>query len=216
MKKLLFMLLAFLPLSIWADPVKIGDLYYELDEASCTATVTCHPNEGGYSGDIVIPSTVNYGGTTYSVTNIMGDGGAFGNCINLTSISIPNSMTTIGENAFWNCSSLTSIIIPESVTSIENAAFMDCSSLVSISIPANAYYGDMVFDGCTSLPVVDNLRYADALVVDVVDKTKSTYIIKDGTKIIYNSAFADCTNLTNITLPNSHKHICYNAFGECI
>ena len=68
-----------------------------------------------YNGSVVIPSLVEYGGFTYSVTSI-GDN-AFSSC-DLTSIEIPNSVTSIGDYAFVYCSSLTSIQIPNSVTSI--------------------------------------------------------------------------------------------------
>ena len=54
-------------------------------------------------------------------------------CSNLTSITILNSVTSIGGGAFQNCSSLTSIIIPDSVTSIENNAFSGCSKLTSVT-----------------------------------------------------------------------------------
>ena len=86
-----------------------------------------------YAGDVVIPSSVNYKGTTYSVTSI-GDR-AFGYCTSLTSIEIPNSVTSIGNYAFSDCLSLTSIEIPNSVTSIGYGAFIECTSLTSIEIP---------------------------------------------------------------------------------
>ena len=82
------------------------------------------------SGDLIIPSTISYNGTTYSVISI-GDM-AFYNCSGLTSVTIPNSVTSIGESAFSSCSSLTSVTIPNSVTSIADYAFAWCSSLTSI------------------------------------------------------------------------------------
>ena len=86
-----------------------------------------------YAGDVVIPSSVNYNGTTYSVTSIRGN--AFSHCESLTGIEIPNSVTSIESSAFSGCYSLTSIEIPNSVTSIENFAFCNCESLTSIEIP---------------------------------------------------------------------------------
>ena len=62
--------------------------------------------------------------------------GAFKNCNGLTSVTIPNSVTSIGYSAFRGCSSLTSVTIPNSVTSIGKYAFNNCSSLKSIIIPA--------------------------------------------------------------------------------
>ena len=111
--------------------------------------------------NIVIPSTVSYEGVTYNVIGI--DPNAFRktfinnnwaeiSCSSLTSVTIPNSVTSIGAEAFRNCSSLTSVTIPNSVTSIGNWAFNSCSSLTSVTIPNSvtsiAYY---TFYGCISL-----------------------------------------------------------------
>jgi hypothetical protein len=82
---------------------------------------------GEYSGDVVIPESVDYEGKSYPVTSIGNN--AFINCRGLTSVTIPNSVTSIGSGAFFDCSGLTSVTIPNSVTSIGNSAFYGCSSL---------------------------------------------------------------------------------------
>ena len=75
--------------------------------------------------------------------------------------------------------------------------------------------GKYVFYECTSLPVVDNLRYADTYLVEAKDKSLTTYNIKAGTKWIGYDAFYDCTSLTAITIPNSIIHINDNEFRGC-
>ena len=77
---------------------------------------------------------------------------AFGNCKNLASVIIPNSVMSIGDGAFWGCSNLASVIIPESVTSIGYASFYGCSNLTSITIPESVTsIGYESFRNCSSL-----------------------------------------------------------------
>ena len=109
-----------------------------------------YDNSIKYSGNIVIPESVEYEGVSYPVTSI-GEA-AFNNCSNLESVTIPNSEKAIYNTAFVGCSSLTSITIPNSVTSIGTAAFQDCSSLNSLIIGnCVATIGYDAFRSCTSL-----------------------------------------------------------------
>jgi hypothetical protein len=103
----------------------------------------------------------------------------------LTSITIPNSVTSIGNYAFSGCSSLTSVTVPSSVTSIGDYAFYGCKSLTGITIPESiTSIGSSAFSGCTSLPIEDNIRYVDTYLITVIDDSLSTYSIKEGTKWI--------------------------------
>ena len=88
-----------------------------------------------------------------SVTSI--SDGAFGGCTGLTSMTIPNSVTSIGTDAFNGCSGLTNINIPNSVTSISDGAFEACSGLTSVTIPSSVVsIGNKAFYGCGSLTSV--------------------------------------------------------------
>ncbi len=167
-----------------------------------------------YNNSVIVPESVIYNGQTYSVTRI-GDG-AFKNCSSMTYVYIPNSVMSIGIEAFRYCSSLTSITIPNSVKSIGNEAFYYCSGLTSINIPNNVTnIGNDVFFGCTNLPIENNIRYADTYLVEAVDKTLSSYQIKEGTRFIGPSAFYICLSLTSITIPSSVMSIGNKAFSSC-
>ena len=131
-------------------------------------------------------------------------------------VRIGNGVTNIGPAAFYLCTNLTSITIPNSVTSIGNHAFFACTSLPSISIPSSVtYIGDNTFENCINLPVINKIRYADTYLVQVADKTLSSYTIRTGTKWIGTYAFKDCVNMSLITIPNSVKSIGHLAFSGC-
>ena len=108
------------------ERVQIGDLYYNLDATNQTAEVTYKSytnyeyNEGWGITTANIPASVTYNSVSYSVTSI---NEAFCECTSLTYVTIPNSVTSIGDYAFCECTSLTSVTIPNSVTSIGDYAF---------------------------------------------------------------------------------------------
>ena len=145
------------------------------------------------SGNLIIPSTISYNGTTYSVTSI-GEW-AFSYCSGLTSITIGNSVTSIGNSAFEGCSGLTSITIGNSVTSIGKWAFAWCSELTSVTIPNSVTsIADYAFHSCSSLTSVT---------------------IPNSVTWIGEGAFHSCSSLTSVTIPNSVTSIGYRAFYNC-
>ena len=172
---------------------------------------------GCMTDDLVIPSTVSYNGITYSVTSI-GDG-AFAGYSGLTSITIPNSVTSISGNfTFYGCSSLTSITIPNSVTSIGNYTFEGCSSLTSITIPNSVTsIGNYTFEGCsslTSITIPNSVTSIGNFTFDGCSSLTSITIPNSVTSIGY-GAFYGCSGLTSITIPNSVTSIDDRAFYGC-
>ena len=190
---------AILALSAWAYDAKIDGIYYNF--IGSTAIVTL--GDSKYQGDIIIPASVTYDGTTYSVTSI--GSSVFDGCTGLTSITIPSSVTSIGSSAFNGCTGLTSISIPESVTSIGYEAFRGCTGLTSIKVEAgNTKYDSR--DNCNAIIKTAS----NTLVVGC----KATTIPSSVTSI-GSSAFNGCTGLTSITIPSSVTSIGERAFYGC-
>ena len=208
---LVFALLSSLNLSAQTTFI-IGNLKYTITSDS-TVSVS---KKGTFAGELVIPESVKFDETQYSVTNI-GER-AFDGCSGLTSVVIPNSMTRIGNYAFYGCTGLTSVTIPNSVTSIGDYAFCECSGLASIIIPNSVTsIGDYVFRRCRSLisgtipnsvTNIGNSAFSSC--------TNLTNIaIGNSVTSLGNSVFAYCRGLTSITIPNSVTSIGYSAFRDC-
>ena len=123
LRALFLSLTVLLSLPMLAVVVEIDGINYELIAKVKQATVI-EKSSGKYSGEVVIPESVEHEGAAYSVTSI-GEW-AFSRCSGLTSVTIGNSVRRIGEDAFRGCTGLTSVTIPNSVTSIGNSAFNDC------------------------------------------------------------------------------------------
>ena len=107
--------------------------------------------------DGVLKSFAPAGLSSYTIPNNVTEIGnsAFRDCSNLTSITIPDSVTVIGGYAFWSCSGLTSITIPNGVTTIQEGTFTGCKSLKNITIPENiTTIGIGVFLDCSTLESV--------------------------------------------------------------
>ncbi|MGN1108743.1 MAG: leucine-rich repeat domain-containing protein, partial [Oscillospiraceae bacterium] len=130
---------------------------------------------------------INYGTTKIKDS-------AFYNCYKLTSITIPDSVTEIGDYAFYS-TDLTTITIPDSVTQIGKDAFRYCRELTSITLTARITNIDIgVFSECSSL---------------------TNITIPDSVTSIGSGAFSGCTGLTNVTIPDSVKIIKEDVFKNC-
>ena len=149
-----------------------------------------------------------------SVTSIGDD--AFYECDHLTTVTIGDSVTSIGGWAFAYCDSLTSVTIPDSVTSIDNSAFSGCNSLIQVENGVS-YVDRWVID-CDSSVTTVSLRENTVGIADrafLYCRSLTAVTIGDSVTSIGVSAFNGCTNLTSITIPDSVTSIGYYAFDDC-
>lgn len=187
--------------------IESGDYAYTLDNSG-NATIISYT---GNSTTLTIPPAID----TYPV-KVIGNY-AFSDS-SLISVSMPNSITTIGHGAFSKCRDLTSITIPSSVTTIENSAFANCSALTGIIIPNSVTtLGTWAFENCYSLSYVDFPSSVIVIGGDTFKNCRSltSITIPNGITNISTSMFSGCSNLTEVTIPNSITNIQHYAFTNC-
>ena len=209
------MLLSFITASAY-DFMVDGIAYNVVSLPDLTCEVTQADTK--YSGDIVIPSTVTYQGRTLTVIRIDGgEDGAFYECSALTSVEIPNSVTTIDADAFHKCSSLVSVEIPNSVTTIGDCAFCNCYSLVSVEIPNSVTTIGLEAFYCSSLVSVEipnSVTWIEVGTFYGCSALTSVEIPNSVTKI-GSEAFYGCSSLVSVEIPNSVTTIGDSAFKDC-
>ena len=174
---------------------KIQYLDYEIKNGEVTIT-DC---DKSITGELIIPSEIE----GYPVVSI--GSWAFGGCTGLTSITIPDSVTSIDYSAFYGCTGLTSITIPDSVTSIDYSAFGGCTGLTSITVDENN-------------AVYDSRNNCNAIIETATNKLISgckNTVILDSVTSIEDFAFSGCTGLTSITIPDSVTSIGWRTFEGC-
>ena len=189
------------------------------------STVTIIKSAETISGDFVIPSQVTNPetGNTYTVVNIGSyqetwgaNVGAFQNRTGLTSVVIPNTVTSIGGIAFWGCTGLKSISIPASVETIFDNPFSGCSALETITIDSNNPNYDSR-DNCNAIntkkviEVTSTFSYPkDQLVIGC-----NNSVIPNTVTSIGQEAFRGCSGLASVTFPASVVQINNRAFMDC-
>jgi len=164
------------------------------------------------TGEIIIPSVVN----GYTVKEI-GEY-AFENCQSITSVTIPEGMTTIGWCAFTGCTSLMTIDIPSTVNEIAGLAFYNSTSLVNVSLPEGLQVlADHAFCNAESIESITVPSTVQAIGLGVFKGCKNlkSVRIQEGVSSIGESSFKDCTNLISISIPNTVTSIGSEAFENC-
>ncbi|MBR6195257.1 MAG: leucine-rich repeat protein [Prevotella sp.] len=167
--------------------------------------------------DLVIPNSV----TTINDFVFVGFSG-------MASVTIPNSVTSIGDGSFWGCTGLSSVKIPNSVTTIGREAFRECNRLTSVTIPNSvATIGYFAFGNCSGLTSITvesgNTKYDSRDDCNAIIETETNTLITgcmntvvpESVTSIGEVAFANCDNLTFITIPNSVTTIGDLAFEWC-
>ena len=217
MKRISILLItAMLTISASAYDFMVNGLYYSKNNDGISVTIT-YGEYRHYSESLIIPSSVSYNGTTYSVTSIGPN--AFQHSNELTLVSIPNSVLYINSSAFRGCDALPTVSIPNSVILIGDEAFKDCKGLTSVTIgnsvkiiEMNAFYG---CSGLTSVTIgnsVNTIGYCAFLGCSGL----TSVTIPNSVTSIGQSAFSRCRGLTSVTIPNSVTSIGQYAFSDCI
>ena len=259
MKKIcILFLLALLPMVANAETVEIDGIYYNLIYNSKVqiAEVTYGPMtmddhfgfrvvQDTYTGDIVIPEFVSYEGILYNVTSIyggeahyMGEGqynyvGAFSGCKNLTSITIPSSITAIGRGAFQDCNNLTKVIISdlEAWCKIQFTSELDTNPLyyaehlymngkeikdlvLPNSLTSISDYAFCHCSGLTSVTIPNSVTSIGSGAFYFCSGLTSI-TISNSVSTIENYAFTGCSNLNYVSIPNSVTSIGKSAFAGC-
>lgn len=194
--------------SFWVSP-----FYYRLRDNMTADEVEVTYDKNPYSGDLVVPSTVDYSGKTYQVTRI--GNYAFSDDDNVTSVKLPESINSIGTYAFNDCDRLTKIDIPASVKSIEAKAFYSCDILKEVTLHEGLEaIGNEVFYNNYQLSIItlpSTLKTIGIRAFRACGSLKSI-VIPNSVTTMGEDVFNNCTSLTTVTLSNQLTAIGNYAF----
>ena len=209
------------------DPIEftVGDLNYRVNEDGVSVTVTGHVDGYNATGELVVPESVSYDGQDYTVT-VIGNI-AFMYCFYLTSLTIPNTVTTIEEGAFAYCQGFTGdLVIPNSVVTIEPSAFQICYGFDGTLTLGTGLttIGDYAFNDCPGLTGTlyipsnvasiggNSFGYCDFEAIEVDAGNPNYDSRNDCNAIITTSTNELITGCKNTVIPNTVTAIGENAF----
>ena len=178
----------------------------------------------GFQFDIISIGEYAFEGCTSLTSVILPDTitsvrtGAFKGCTSLTSVTFGNGLTVIGNEAFSGCTSLTSVSIGGIFDSLGDSAFSGCTSLKTVNLPDSILsIGDSVFSGCTSLKTVNIpsriSSISDRMFYGCTSLTSA--IIPNTIRSIGEQAFCNCTSIVSLIISNNVKSLGKGAFANC-
>lgn len=193
-----------------------GTVYCNLDLSEATG-LTDLPDDG-FSDCIGLRSIkISQKISNIGISNTNGSG-CFRCCFNLKSVSLPASLTTIGDASFSGCTALTDIIIPDGVTYIGNNVFSGCSKLKNVKIPVSVQtIGSATFKDCVELEEIALPLYVQIISANLFENCKklSKLTFSEYVDTIDSAAFMKCTSLTSFTIPAPVTTISNETFKEC-
>ncbi len=144
---------------------------------------------------------------------------AFASCTRLTSLNLPNSISSIGRAAFYNCTGLISLTLPNLVSMIDYRTFYGCSGLTSLTLPDSLIsIGNEAFSGCsglTSLSFPNTLTTIGDSAFKNCSGLNGSLTLPNSISSLGNAAFSGCTGLTTLIFPDSLTTISSSAFSGC-
>jgi Flp pilus assembly protein protease CpaA len=222
-------LVAALVVSVCSSAQEVNGITYQFDKDKKEAMVVAKYIQGQavpYKGAVNIPESVTYGGVTYKVTSISNS--TFGGNSELTSVTIPNTVVSIGLHAFISCTGLKSLTIPASVSSVGSGAFESCSNLTSFVVDKDNKFFDSR-DNCNALINTRANELVAGFNITVIPNTVTkiganafqgseitSIVIPNSVTSIAPQAFYCCENLKSVTLSDNLKTIGHDAFSDCI
>lgn len=203
-----------------AGETTVNGIRYDLSGSgnNAKAVVLKYADGAPYSGDVVIPGTIVDGSKSYSVTEVKFE--AFSECPELTSVSLPASITNLGVKLFMNSTALKSVKLHEfmNIFTLPGNLFEGCTALDSITIPDGfQIFSASVFKGCTSLKKVNFSQKVYLIGGNCFEGCSmlDNVVIPAAATTIGNNCFKDCTSLKNIVFESATVSINDNAFEGC-